>query len=70
MICPVCRLELGVERQAGEIVLTYSFGDWVQRCTNQRGAPVLCANLMPTVLGLLPGKATPFRSEPRQADER
>jgi hypothetical protein len=68
MICPVCQLELGVERQAGEeVVLTYSFGDWVQRCTYQRGDPVLCANLMPTILELLPAKATPFRSAPRGA---
>jgi hypothetical protein len=65
MRCPVCQLELGVERQAGEVVLTYSFGDWVQRCTYQWGAPVLCANLMPTILELLPEKGTPFRSEPR-----
>jgi hypothetical protein len=61
MICPVCQLELGVERQAGEVVLIYSFGDWVQRCHYQRGDPVLCANLMPTILNEL-GKATPFRS--------
>ena len=63
MICPVCQLELGVERQAGEVVLTYSVGDWVQRCTYQRGTPVLCANLMPTILEVT--KAAPFRSEPR-----
>ena len=65
MICPVCQLELGVERQAGEVVLTYSIGDWVQRCRYQRGDPVLCANLMPIILGLLPEKTTPFRSEHR-----
>ena len=65
MRCPVCQLELGVERQAGEVVLTYSFGDWVQRCRHQRSDPVLCANLMPTILALLPEKATPFRSEHR-----
>jgi hypothetical protein len=67
MRCPVCELELGVERQAGdgEVVLTYSFRDWVDRCSYQRGDPVLCANLMPTILKLLPVKATPFRSEHR-----
>ena len=65
MRCPVCQLELGVERQAGEVVLTYSFGDWIQRCIYQRSDPVLCANLMPTILALLPEEATPFRSEHR-----
>ena len=65
MICPVCGLELGVKRQAGEVVLTYSFKDWAERCSYQRGAPVLCANLMPSILELLPEKGTPFRSEPR-----
>ena len=66
MRCPVCKLELGVERQAGEeVVLTYSFRDWVQRCTYQQGTPVLCANLMPTILALLPELTTAFRSEPR-----
>jgi hypothetical protein len=70
MRCPICQLELGVERRAGEeVVLTYSFGDWVQRCTYQRGDPVLCANLMPTILKLLPQQAMPFRSAPRPADE-
>jgi hypothetical protein len=68
MICPVCRLELGVERQAGEVVLTYRFGDWVERCSYQRGDPVLCANLMPTILELLPEtKTAPFRSVPKEA---
>ena len=28
MRCPVCKLELGVERRANEVVLTYSFKDW------------------------------------------
>jgi hypothetical protein len=65
MRCPVCELELGVERQASEVVLRYSFKDWADRCSYQRGDPVLCANLMPTILKLLPEKATPFRSEHR-----
>jgi hypothetical protein len=67
MRCPVCQLELGVERQAGEgeIVLTYSVKDWLERCSYQRGDPVLCANLMPTIMELLPERATPFRSEHR-----
>jgi hypothetical protein len=65
MRCPVCQLELGVERQAGEVVLTYSLKDLAERCSYQRGDPVLCANLMPTILELLPEKATPFRAEHR-----
>jgi hypothetical protein len=60
MRCPVCQLELGVERQAGEVVLTYSFKDWAERCRHQRIDPVSCALLKPTILGLL--QATP-RSE-------
>ena len=64
MRCPACELELGVERQAGEVVLKYSFEDWAGRCRYQRGDPALCDHLMPTVLELLAGKATPFRSEP------
>ena len=43
MICPVCRLELGVERQAGEVVLTYSFGDWVRALHATSGAIRCCA---------------------------
>ena len=39
MRCPVCQLELGVERQAGEVVLTYSFKDWAERCTLPAGRP-------------------------------
>ena len=65
MRCPFCGLELGVERQGGEVVLTYSFKDWAQSCRYQRGDPVLCANLMPTILTMLPERATPFRSEHR-----
>jgi hypothetical protein len=71
MICSVCQLELGVERGANEVVLTYCFKDWEQRCRcRQRGDPVSCAILRPTILELLPGtKATPFRSETRAKDE-
>ena len=68
MICPVCGLELGVERQAGEVVLTYSIGDWVQSCTYQRGDPALCAHLMPAILKQLPGQATPSDHAPRRSD--
>jgi hypothetical protein len=71
MICPVCKLELGVERRADEVVRTYSFKDWEQRCRcRQRGDPVSCAILRPTILELLPEiKATPFRSETRATEE-
>jgi hypothetical protein len=65
MICPVCQLELGAERQAGEVVLTYSLNDWVQRCRYQRGDPALCSNLMPTILELLT-QSNSARSEARK----
>ena len=51
-ICPVCGLEFGVERQAGELVITYSFRDWKPRCPNPQD-PVLCSNLQPTILAML-----------------
>ena len=71
MICPACRLELGVERRNDEVVLTYSVKEWTARCRcRQRGDPASCAMLRPTILQLLPEtKATPFRSEPRTKDE-
>jgi hypothetical protein len=58
MICPVCGLELGVDRQVsdGEVVLTYSLKDWAERCRYQRGDPALCTNLKPTILELLTAK--------------
>ena len=49
MICPVCQLELGVERRAGELVVTYRFGDWRQQCPCPDN-PVMCSNLLPTIL--------------------
>ena len=45
MICPVCQLELGVERRAEELVVTYRFGDWRPQCPCP-GAPVMCSNLV------------------------
>ena len=71
MICPVCELELGIERLPGELVLTYSVKEWTARCRcRQQGDPVSCAILRPTILTLLPeAKSTPFRSEPRTKDE-
>jgi hypothetical protein len=64
MHCPVCHLELHVERQGDEVVLTYSLDEWLQRCRDQRGDPISCTHLKPTILDLL--QATPFRSEPRK----
>ena len=55
MRCPVCQLELGIERRAGELVLTYSFKEWLAICLcRDRGDPVFCGNLLPTVLKELP----------------
>ena len=70
MICPVCGLELGVERQGDELVLTYTWKEWAARCRSRaRGDPVSCAILRPTILKMLPeAKTTPFRSEPRATD--
>ena len=67
MRCSVCQLELGVERRAGEVVLTYSFKDWGQHCRCSAGGdPVTCAILRPAILKMLSeAKSTPFRSEPR-----
>ena len=64
MKCPVCQLELGVERRAGELVLTYNWNEWVARCRNRaRGDPVSCAILRPTILEMLPEtKADPRSS--------
>ena len=69
MRCTVCQLELGVERRADEVVLTYSFKDWEQQCQCPAGGdPVWCGHLLPTILKQLP-KSTPFRSESRSKDE-
>jgi hypothetical protein len=67
MICPFCQLELGVERQAGEVVLTYSLNDRAQRCRHQRGDPVLCQSNADRS-GPADGKATP--REPRRVSYR
>ena len=52
MICPVCKLELGVERRAGELVVTYSLRDRKPGCPSSDN-PVLCSNLLPTILTML-----------------
>ena len=71
MICPVCRLELGVERRADELVLTYRFDEWTAGCRcRARGDPAWCGHLLPHILNLLPeSKVSPFRSEPRAAEQ-
>jgi hypothetical protein len=64
MICPVCKLELGVERRADEVVLAYSFKDWGERCRCRAGGdPVWCGHLLPTILKQLQrkqGRAIPI----------
>lgn len=64
LICPACLLELGVERRADEVVLTYSFKNWEQHYhCRAEGDPVLCGNVLPTILRMLPAaKTTPFPS--------
>jgi len=69
MRCPVCQLELGVERRAEEVVLTYSFKDWGERCRCRAGGdPVWCGLLLPAIMKQLP-RSTTFRSEPRAKDD-
>ena len=59
MICPVCKLELGVERRAGELVLTYGLQKWsADCCCRERGDPVQCCRVLPAVMKLMAnGKA-------------
>jgi hypothetical protein len=69
MRCPVCHLELGVERRADEVVLTYSFTEWGQHCRCRAGgSPALCDELKRKLLTLLTnGKAPPSpRGEQRR----
>jgi hypothetical protein len=63
MYCPKCRLELSVERRAGELILTHSFKEWpADCCCRTRGDPALCCKLMPTILEMLPeGKGSERR---------
>ena len=54
MICPVCQLEVGVERREGELALTWNMEDWKKSCVaRDRGDPVLCTNLLPTIIKML-----------------
>ena len=71
MRCPMCELELGVERRAGELVLTYSLKELAAAGCRARGDPARCCHMLPTILTMLPEcKAAPFRSEPRKKDEQ
>jgi len=72
MLCPVCQLELGVERRAGELMLTYSFRDLKARCLfGDRGDPVFCCHLQPRILQELPeSKVTPLRSRGHAKEQK
>jgi hypothetical protein len=62
MKCPLCQLELGVERQAGAIVLTYAFKQWSATCRcRASGGAALCDNLLPTFNELLRANGAPIR---------
>jgi hypothetical protein len=64
MICPVCKFELGVERRADEVVLTYSFVEWAAVCPSRALVdPVLCDHLLPTILAQLPKSTDPRTKE-------
>ena len=52
MICHGCRLELGIERRAEEVVVTYSYRDWKPAMPSPDD-PALCSNLLPTILARL-----------------
>jgi len=70
MICPVCGLELGVERRADELMLTYGVNDWAAGCRHRAaGDPASCAYLLPLILKELP-KSTSFRSRTTEEESR
>ena len=72
VVCPVCQLELGVERRGGELTLTYIFRDLKARCLfGDRGDPVFCGHLLPRILQELPeSKVTPLRSRAYAKEEK
>jgi hypothetical protein len=54
MNCPVCQLELGIERREDELVLRWNAQDWRARCSlREPGDPVLCTHLRPIILKML-----------------
>jgi hypothetical protein len=54
MICPTCHLEVDIERQADELLATYKREEFESRCAHlKQGSPLVCSNLLPTVLKLL-----------------
>ena len=54
LTCPVCWLEIAIERLSGEITLKYSVPEWKAQCTSQLGdGPALCVNVRPLILELL-----------------
>jgi hypothetical protein len=65
MICSVCQLELGIERREGELLLSWDFRDWRTRCVSlDRGDPLMCKNLTPIILKVLPNAITLVTAEP------
>jgi hypothetical protein len=57
MNCPVCQVQLGIERRADEVAVKYDLKDWSMRCPfRDRGDVLLCSNLLPVILELLTEK--------------
>jgi hypothetical protein len=68
MICPTCRLELGIERRADELVATYDLEAFRLQCAcRELGDPLLCGNSLPTVLKLLESNIGPTMRPPNSA---
>jgi hypothetical protein len=43
IVCPLCKLAIAVERQGGDIVLTFNIDEWRKRCAHIGGGdPALC----------------------------
>ena len=69
MICSVCQLELGIERREDELLLG-DFRDWRTRCVSlDRGDPLMCKNMRPTILKMLPDAITLVTTEHTAKDE-
>jgi hypothetical protein len=51
MNCPVCQVQLGIERRVDEVAVEYDLKDWIMRCPfRDRGDALLCSNLLPIIL--------------------